>query len=356
VKKSASFVAASLILCISIRAHADQAADSAAAQSLYDEGRRLLRQGRAIEACPKFEASQKLDPAPGTQFHLADCYEKTGRTASAWALFLEVAAQARTRVREEQEKIARDRAAALESKVSKLTFVWPRATRIPGLKVTRNGTEVDQALFGTPVSVDPGLQRIVAEAPGYETATLELTIGEASDQQTVNIPALKKLAGNAASEPLAGDSASSAHARPDTSSLPDQGKPTPRAGLRSASYVALAVGAVGVGAGTFFVLRSASKRSDADEAFEACGADCLEDNPQARKTVELDDQARDARAFAAVAFIAGGVGIAGGVTLFLLSRSPKAAERTPQSRAQSAPAPSFHPWIGPGSAGFSGSF
>src|SRR6185503_9463067 len=152
------------------------AANSATAQSLYDDGRRLLQQGRAGEACPKLEASQKLDPAPGTQFHLADCYEKIGRTASAWALFLEVAAQARSRIRAEQEKIARERASALEPKLSKLTFEVAAGARVPGLRVTRNGTEIDAALFGTPISVDPGPQRIVAEAPGYEAATLELSV------------------------------------------------------------------------------------------------------------------------------------------------------------------------------------
>src|SRR2546421_315839 len=62
-------------------------ADKAAAQTLFDEGRKLMAAGKYAEACPKLAESQKLDPGVGTQFHLADCYEKIGQTASAWAGF-----------------------------------------------------------------------------------------------------------------------------------------------------------------------------------------------------------------------------------------------------------------------------
>jgi hypothetical protein len=68
-----------------------------------------------------------------------------GRTASAWALFLEVAARAHERQKTEQEQIARTRAGALEPKLSKLTIVVPEPSRIDGLVVKRNGTDVGSA-------------------------------------------------------------------------------------------------------------------------------------------------------------------------------------------------------------------
>src|SRR4029078_12277038 len=111
VNRFVSGIVLATLIASSTPARADRATDAATAQSLYDEGRQLMEQGKHADACPKLEASQKLDPGPGTQFHLADCYEHIGRTASAWALFLEVAGAAKAHGKTEQEQIARDRAA-----------------------------------------------------------------------------------------------------------------------------------------------------------------------------------------------------------------------------------------------------
>ena len=68
--------------------------DKATAEALFAEGRRLMSSGDYKTACPKFAASQKLDPGLGTSLNLADCYEKLGKTASAWAEFRDAAAAA----------------------------------------------------------------------------------------------------------------------------------------------------------------------------------------------------------------------------------------------------------------------
>src|SRR6187549_3979092 len=83
-----------LLLCLvasSARAQAASPADESLAESQFNEGRKLMEGGRPKEACPKFESSQRLDPALGTLLNLADCYERIGLLASAQRRFLEAA-------------------------------------------------------------------------------------------------------------------------------------------------------------------------------------------------------------------------------------------------------------------------
>src|SRR4051794_26464548 len=83
---------------------APSAQDQAAAEGLFNDAKKLVADGKFADACPKFEESQRLDPAPGTQFNLAECYEHIGRTASAWALFLGVAQLAKSAGMQDREK------------------------------------------------------------------------------------------------------------------------------------------------------------------------------------------------------------------------------------------------------------
>src|SRR5262245_30897133 len=117
------------------------ASEKATAQALFDEGRKLASSGRFAEACPKLEESLRLDPGIGTRFHLANCYERAGRTASAWTTFLEVAAAAKEAKQPEREKVARDRASALEPKLSRLTIV-AGGKGAEALEIRRDGVTV----------------------------------------------------------------------------------------------------------------------------------------------------------------------------------------------------------------------
>ncbi len=82
----------------------------AEARVLFDEGTSLAQQGRHVEACPKLAASYKLDPGMGVLFRLAQCYEATGKFASAWITYVEVAEMALAARRADREKHARDQA------------------------------------------------------------------------------------------------------------------------------------------------------------------------------------------------------------------------------------------------------
>ncbi|MEO8874495.1 MAG: hypothetical protein ABI461_02820, partial [Polyangiaceae bacterium] len=51
------------------------AADTAAAQALFSDARKLMNDGKYADACPKLEESENLDPGMGTMYNLGDCYE-----------------------------------------------------------------------------------------------------------------------------------------------------------------------------------------------------------------------------------------------------------------------------------------
>src|SRR5687767_11951452 len=91
--------------------------DKAVAQALFSEALKLMKTRGFAEACPKLEKSQELDPGMGTQYRLAECYEGLGRTASAWALFIEVADDAKRAGIAAREAQSRKRAEALEPKL-----------------------------------------------------------------------------------------------------------------------------------------------------------------------------------------------------------------------------------------------
>jgi hypothetical protein len=143
---------------------------TAAAQALFEEAMRLMKEDQTAAACPKLEESQRLDPGMGTQFRLAECYEKMGRTASAWATFVAVADSAAAAQRPDREAVARKRADALAPQVPRLAITVPPAlAAIAGLEVQRDGTAVGQPLWGVLVPIDPGEHVVTAAAPGKKT-------------------------------------------------------------------------------------------------------------------------------------------------------------------------------------------
>src|SRR5688572_14074173 len=70
-------------------ASAQEANDKAAAEVLFEQGRSLLLEGKVDQACPKLAESLRLDRGIGTMLFLAECWQRLGKSASAWAQFRE---------------------------------------------------------------------------------------------------------------------------------------------------------------------------------------------------------------------------------------------------------------------------
>lgn len=292
---------------------------TAAAESLFQEARKLSEAKKYAEACPKFLASHKLAPAVGTLLNLADCYEKNGQIASAWARFHEAIALAQRLNRPDREKIARDRAEKLEPRLVKLTI----DARDKTVEVKLDGNVLDAAVLGTAIPVDPGKHTVDASAKTKKPWSTTIDVSEKNRAPSVEIPPLEDAPAETA--PVA------AKPRPQIDT-PDDGDAG--AGQRTIGIAVGAAGIAGLGVGAFFGIRASSKWKDAKTHCNAsyeCDA----------TGVDLTDQARTSGNVSTIAFIAGGaLTVLGGVLFFT---APKGK-------------PAVQVGVGPGSMTVGGSF
>src|SRR5258708_4033668 len=114
-------------LCPALAA-AQNAENKAAADALFDEGKRLLTAGDVERACAKLEASLQVLDELGVRLNLADCHERQGRTATAWAEFRAAASQADKRG-DSRSAYARQRTDALTPRLMKLQISVPVANQ-----------------------------------------------------------------------------------------------------------------------------------------------------------------------------------------------------------------------------------
>ncbi len=169
-----------------------QFSQKAAAEAVFQEGAKLLAEGNTEAACQKFEASQELDPALGTTLRLADCYDRAGKTASAWAAFQEAVAMAQSQDQSERAQMAKERVEDLASRLSELVVELGAATRgTRGLEVRLNGEPLPLATLGTPIPVNPGLQHIEVQAPGYVAWSSEALVPAEPGRTAVLVPQLE---------------------------------------------------------------------------------------------------------------------------------------------------------------------
>jgi hypothetical protein len=292
------FVALTVGTSISTEAFA-QGPDVAGAETLFERGRQLMAEGNFKEACPKFAESQRLAPAAGTALNLATCYEKQGKTASAWGMYREAISLSVASGQTVREQFARDRATELEPKLMKV--VISVGSDEPNLEVKRDGTPVARAQWGTPIPIDPGAHVIEATAPQKAKWTKNIETNAPGQTTTVTVPGLL-------------DSAQ--ERTPDPSGGSDKPKGDGGGTLRVVGFIGMGVGAALLGTGGFFALSSQSKQDD----IEAAASSGEPWSPERQSTFDDgDSQATLANVF----FISGGVVLAAGAVLTVLGYSQK---------------------------------
>jgi serine/threonine-protein kinase len=307
------------VVCVSAGAQAQASPDQkAAAEALFDKGLALMKQGEYAQACPFLEQSLSVEGGIGTMLYLAECYEKVGRTASAWAMFREAASAAKEAGQVERFQSGTARAAQLEPQLARLSILVSPAVQVSGLQILRNGQAVPSAVWGVAVPVDPGSQRVEARAPGYQTWTHTENLGKAA-QLSITVPPLTAAEVSVAeAPPQPGAAEVAAPAAATTAVSSDTASENPGSVQRTAAWITGGVGVVSLVVGTYFGVRAASKNSDAQD-------ECGEDNTCTPEQIGLHEDAQTAATLSNVFVIGGAALVATGVVLYLTAPS---AERS----------------------------
>jgi hypothetical protein len=304
----------------SVYAQSAEGAELSPARQAFAEGRKLAAAGKYAEACPKFEESLRLEVGVGTQFNLADCWERTGRTASAQALFLGAAASAKAAGQTDREQVLRERAAALEPRLTRL--VIEVASTDPRLIVKRGDLPLDSSSFGKAVAVDPGTYVISAKSPGkkkWQTAVV-LTPGQAV--VSVEVPELEAAEEKPVPTPNPAPAAAPKPAAPVVLT-----PPPPQDRGSSINYRVLSVAGIGVAAvgfGTYMGLKYLSANNDAKDICPS-GRQCT--IKQIQDHDERVDEARTARTWSYGGFAVGAAALLGAGALWYF-QEPEPSSRT----------------------------
>lgn len=301
------------VIAVILAATPARAGGSAAeADALFREALALMKAGKYDEACPKLARSQELDPGAGTQYRLAECYESTGRLATAYALFNETIEAAKKAGRKDREAQSTARAEALRPRLPKLTVIVAPGAAI---EIKLDGAPIPANEIGRPVPVDPGDHTLSASASGKAQWTKPITLRE-GQALTITLPRLD-----------------------DTSAAPEASGPN-----KGIIIAGAGLGALSLGGAIALTMLSNGKASDADAAGAKLGkSGCYQSTSAACSDLASLNRASDTfHDLAIAAYVVAGA--ATGATL-VYALWPR--KKTAPSSAMIAP------WIGPGLAGAS---
>jgi hypothetical protein len=292
-----SFVAAATIWSDPICAESttSKAAD---AQHLFDEALALLDQNRAAEACPKLEQSLQLDPGIGTQFRLADCYERIGKRATAYRLFDEVARRCAVLSAPEHEQVAIERKTALKGQLQYLELRIESPVDGQELSIDQSPIARDQWSMRLPI--DPGEHRFEARAEGHVAQSGSVSVSMGSQVTPLFIGRLKTRL------PESHQFAASVTAPMGTVAL--RTRPNQIRTYRTIGYIGTGVGVLGLAIGGFYGATAVSKKNDSDP--QCAGKTC-----NSLSAADLHNQAVTAGNLSTIFFVAGGVVTAGSLAL-----------------------------------------
>lgn len=305
--------AVALLTATGLLVHVDTShAQSAEAEVLFRDGRKLIKQGKVAAGCDKLAASERLESSIGTLLNLGDCREKLGKYASSWAAFRKAEAMAKRAGREEKRMLeARKRASKLEPQLANLVIQVD--LKVDGLVVKRDGLALESGAWNTAVPVDPGTYAIHVEAPGHKPWRADVTVLHKS-KRIVVVPTLERVVVAAPTRaPAVAATPIMISAPPPRTTVLTMRTPQPSS-FTGERKLGLALGLLGggaIGAGIYFGLEAKDLQRESDVLcpLVACGD---------AEGLRLNNKAQSAATRANIFYVAGGIAVASAVVLFIV--------------------------------------
>jgi hypothetical protein len=271
--------------------------------------------------------------------------ERDGEAIEAYEKYL---AGGRNEIdKSEREQVDRD-LQRLRAQLVKVHIEAPAGTQLADDRTTTQGSHVGNVYPMSAATLDLGLH------PGHHLIVAKNDQGQARwevDLAPASSASHKFEITNASAQPapapppVATPSAAPDAPTPVVSVGADSSVPaSPKSSTRTLAFVAGGVGLVGVGAGVLFAVMRSSKVKESEDLCTGPSGACPES--QRAKIDELDNSAKTNGTLSVVGFAVGGIGLATGAALLVMS-SPSTS---------SAASPRVRPWLGLGSAGVAGTF
>ncbi len=265
--------------------------ETSRADRLFTEAMQLVGAGQFAEACPKLAASQELDPALGTQYNLALCYEKIGRLGSAWRNLVTVQKLAHETGKTSREEAAQAKLTEWRARTPHLVL---RASD-PDATLKVDGEIVDPGELSF-YAVDPGTHAVDATAPERQPWHGDFEVKDGWEV-TVTVPSLQGPPVKVVMMPTSNST-------------------------RTAAFILGAVGVAGVATGIVTGVLVLDAKSTADQSCkpicsDQSGRDAVS---RGKALIPIND----------VAWVVGAAGLGSAVFLYLLyrSHSPPASAHT----------------------------
>jgi hypothetical protein len=297
--KALAAVAAALLFTTAI-AHAEPTPqEKETARALMDQGDEKFEEKNYDAALKAYVGAHAIMRVPTTALEVAKAHEKLGHLVEARDALLEA---------HRFPKAANEPAAFTTARVDAERHAQELGERIPSLLVKIEGavSGYDLHLTIDKVALPPAAAQLPIKLnPGHHVV---LVSSDATYDASAEADLVEK-------------QAASVTIKLSPKPLSERNKAGSSKTLRTVGLITGGLGVVGVGIGAFFGLQASSKQDDAN---------CPDNRCKDESSAEMLRDANSAATISNIGFIAGGVLVAAGVTMFVLGGS-SSHEKTPST-------------------------
>jgi hypothetical protein len=217
---------------------------------------------------------------------------------------------------EERAQVAREKAVSLKPRLATMLLEVPDTVRaIAGLTVIRDGVELGEPQWGTPLLVDAGAHQIVVSAPGYTTWKKQVEVVADGARVTVKLPMLVV------------DRSAPVKPAPPAPRIPVSTPTFDRTWQRPVGLTGMVIGGVGVGAGAILGGIALAKNGESNQENH-----CDAKNRCDATGLALREEAMGLGNGSTAAIVVGTALLGGGIVLFVTA--PPSPEKGKPSAAQ----------------------